>query len=587
MGKAVWPGAVAALSNRDAVQVDASLGELSRLEFLRPVFPSSMAREHEFGFWHALVRDVAYGELPRAVRMAKHRAAAGWIIQLAGGALSEDAEIVADHFTEALALAGELGEEGELLALRSGLVESLLSAAVHAMGTDVPRAEAHLRRILDLLEDGDPRRPDVLGRLGRALIATSDYPEAATILQEAVDAHALAGEASGDYLLVPLCIALVNSGDAPAASAVVEWALAGAGDEPSPFLVDVLGERAMIALLAARDEHALALAQDALTRAAALGIPEPHRALAARGLTLLAMGEPSGEDDLRRAIDGAIREGDLRAAAVAYHNLAASLAEARGPAAGLAAFDEAIGFAASRGLPTELHRSGRLETLMPLGRWDEVVREAEEVGAWAAAHGDEWGLLLADEFDMQVRLARGEKVARRDDLPSRAVLLGTSPSDSATVAADAASAEGDMAAARGLLEEGLEETPPGGVYDIARFVRSCLGARAPDLARQAFDSGTPPSPWNAAKVRAAQAMLTEEAGDSAAARDAYADAARAFRELGDVHEEAHALLGSGRTRLHLGDAGAAADLRAAGDIFKALGAAGRLEEIRRLLGSAP
>ena len=589
MGKAVWSGAVAALSERDPAEVDACLTDLSRLELLRPIFPSSMAGENEFAFWHALVRDVAYGELPRGIRMAKHRAAAEWIIRQAGGSISEDAEIVAEHFGQALTLAQETQDVDQLSDLREGLADSLLAAADHAMRTDVPRAAAHLNRTLELLEPDDLRRPDVLGRIGRALIATSDYPRAAEILQKAVDARSAAGdEVATAELVVPLAVALVNSGDAVLASAAVELARETLLNQPGPVLVEILSERAMLALLVARDQRALALAEDALSLARELGISEPHRALAARGLTLLAMGEDGGETDLRRAIAGAIAEGDLRAAAVAHHNLAASLAEAKGPAAGIVAFDEAIAFAAGRGLPTELHRSGRLETLVPLGRWEEALQEAAEVRTWAADHGDEWGRLLADEFDLQVRLGRGEVVERRDDLPTRSVLTGTSPSDTAPIAADAAAAHGDLAAARGLLEEGLEETPPGGVYDIARYIRSCLAVGAEDLARRAFELGTPPSRWNAAKVLAARAMLAEADGNPMEGRDRYEEAVGAFRELGDVHEEAHALLGSGRCLQVLSARDPAADaLRASAAIFERLGAASRLEEISHLLGAAP
>ena len=38
-----------------------------------------MADEREFTFWHALARDVAYQQLPRAARLEKHAAVAGWL----------------------------------------------------------------------------------------------------------------------------------------------------------------------------------------------------------------------------------------------------------------------------------------------------------------------------------------------------------------------------------------------------------------------------------------------------------------------------------------------------------------------------
>ncbi|MEP7060195.1 MAG: AAA family ATPase [Actinomycetota bacterium] len=585
MGKAVWSGAVAALADRNPAEIDELLTELSRREFLRPVHPSSLEGEREFAFWHALVRDVAYAQLPRPVRMAKHHAAADWIVAQAGGALSEEAEIVADHFAQALGLAKELARVDLVPELGDGLVSSLLRAADHAMRTDVPRAAAHLYRVLDLLPRGDARLFEARVGLGRALIATSDYPQAAVVLQEVVESRLEYGDEVGAAnLTVPLVIALANSGEAAKGGVALEHARQLLGSEPGPVLLDVLSEQAMMALLTARDARALSLAEDALALARELGLAEPHRALAARGMTLLAMGRTSGEQDMRDAIEGAITEGDLRAAAVAYHNLAASIAEARGPAAGLEAFDEAVGFAAGRGLPTELLRSGRLETLVPLGRWDEALAESEVLGGWATDHGDEWGRLLADELAMQIRLGRGEKAERQDDLPVRATQVGTSPSDPAPIAADAASMQGDLEAARGLLRDVLAQTPSGEIYDIARYVRSCLAAGAPELAHQAFALGTPPSAWNEAKVLAAQAMLQESDQDCAAARERFEAAAQVFQRLGDSHEEAHALQGMGRCLLALDRSDEArAPLLASRSVFEAVGAAGRVAEIDQML----
>jgi tetratricopeptide (TPR) repeat protein len=175
-------------------------------------------------------------------------------------------------------------------------------------------------------------------------------------------------------------------------------------------------------------------------------------------------------------------------------------------------------------------------------------------------------------------------VDRQDDLPARATLVGTPPSDSAPIAADAASAQGDLQAARELLQDGLTQTPEGELYDIARYVRSCLFANAPDLAHRAFATGTPPSPWNEAKIVAAQAMLDEADQDCSAARDRFRAAAAAFEDLGDVHEAAHALAGLGRCLIALDrPTEAASPLTAAREIFGGLGAVSRLREIDELL----
>ena len=67
MGKVFWSGALA--QDGDPTE---RLHALERKEFIRRERRSSVAGEGEFGFRHALVRDVAYGQIPRADRAAKH-----------------------------------------------------------------------------------------------------------------------------------------------------------------------------------------------------------------------------------------------------------------------------------------------------------------------------------------------------------------------------------------------------------------------------------------------------------------------------------------------------------------------------------
>ena len=79
VGKVFWAGALAEMGGREAREVELALHELARKELVRPSRSSSMVGEAEYGFWHALVRDVCYGQIPRAARADRHRAAAAWI----------------------------------------------------------------------------------------------------------------------------------------------------------------------------------------------------------------------------------------------------------------------------------------------------------------------------------------------------------------------------------------------------------------------------------------------------------------------------------------------------------------------------
>ncbi len=75
LGKVFWLGAVARLGDRERWLLEERLHELERKEFVRRERRPSMAGETEYVFRHLLVRDVAYGQIPRAARAVE---ACGW-----------------------------------------------------------------------------------------------------------------------------------------------------------------------------------------------------------------------------------------------------------------------------------------------------------------------------------------------------------------------------------------------------------------------------------------------------------------------------------------------------------------------------
>ena len=68
VGKVFWGGAVAALDGAIADQFERELRELERRELIRRERVSSVEGEAEYAFRHVLIRDVAYGQIPRAER---------------------------------------------------------------------------------------------------------------------------------------------------------------------------------------------------------------------------------------------------------------------------------------------------------------------------------------------------------------------------------------------------------------------------------------------------------------------------------------------------------------------------------------
>jgi predicted ATPase len=107
VGKVFWLGALASVSGSAERPAEVSLHALARKGFVRRERDTSIEGDTEYAFLHVLVRDVAYGQIPRAPRSEKHRLTAQWIEAI--GRPEDHAEMVAYHYREALTLGRAAG----------------------------------------------------------------------------------------------------------------------------------------------------------------------------------------------------------------------------------------------------------------------------------------------------------------------------------------------------------------------------------------------------------------------------------------------------------------------------------------------
>src|SRR5438552_1840360 len=119
----------------------------------------------EAAFGHALIRDVAYGQIPRAARARKHELAADWIKAVAGERVGDVSELLAYHYEQALALSTASGHGIDLSALQAQALEALKLAGDRAMSLDTRKAFALYRRALELAPHGTQARGRLLGPL--------------------------------------------------------------------------------------------------------------------------------------------------------------------------------------------------------------------------------------------------------------------------------------------------------------------------------------------------------------------------------------------------------------------------------------
>ncbi len=386
VGKVVWPGAVSAVGGYSAGEAEATLVQLVRRDFMRRERRSTVDGESEYAFRHPLVREVAYGQIPRAGRARRHAAVAAWLEGLPADRADDRAEMLAYHYAEALryARAAKLDVES----LRARAVAALTSAGERAAALHAQHAAArYLREALALAGPDAVERPALLLAAGRA--AFHAERGGADELAEAVAALAATGAPRGSAEAETLLGRLAwESGSVDAARGRYRSALARVADE------GVCRERVVVlaalsALHMAADENAEAIAagRAALGMAESLGLEElAGRVLVDIGVTRALLGDRGGLDDLERAVGilGRISSPEL---ARAHTNYAAAWLAMIDLAQASAHLEEAERAAQRFGDAAELRwlRGELALARYREGRWDEALALADSAIAASEA----------------------------------------------------------------------------------------------------------------------------------------------------------------------------------------------------------
>jgi len=598
VGKVFWAGAVAAMGGRDLQVVTSSLRELSRKELVRPARRSSIEGEAEHAFWHILTRDVAYAQLPRASRAARHVDAAVWIESKAPERVEDLADVLAYHYSTALELARAAGQSEQAAELEAPALRFLTLAGERALGLDTTAALGNFERALALTPPGHPERPGALTRFGEAAFQAGRSLEATGALEEAIASfHACGDLAAATRAMATLANVLFRLGD-PRSWTVPAEALALLEPlPPGPELVGALTERARAETLQGRSEAGVRYAERALALAEELGLGRSARALGYRGLARSQLGDSGGIEDMREATALATQAGQGREATLLHTNLGAQLLMFEGPEAALEVMRAGIAFAQPRGLAEMVNFTAALtlDLLADSGELDEALEVAAEI-AGRPENEDVLALATVRAAQARILVLRGqaaqvtgsldwlESTSRETGDAEFAVLgLGSS------ALARAGLGEDERAAA--LLAE-LEATPGAREAQyyaalLSALVRSALALGHRELAECFADGVEPRSPYAEHALVAASAALAEARGDLQAAADAYADAADRWQRFGVVPEQAFALLGQGRCLVGLARPTEAAPvLRQAREIFDTLQAAPALAESGALLQQA-
>ena len=594
VGKVFWSGALAAIGGRDEQALQADLDELERKELIRAAKVSSVEGQTEYAFWHAVVRDVTYAQIPRAGRMRRHRTAAEWLEHLAGERLADRVEIIAHHYSQAVALARATGEQVRALAvLEERARRFLILAGDRAIGLDVSQAHAYYQQALALCPPDHPERPRIVAGTARAAFQSGRVENAAGAYEEAIAGFERHGDVRGQgEALNRLCSVLWDQGETRRSRAVLLRAIELLEHErPGPELCSSYAQMAADRVLSGHSEEAPAWADKALALAEQLGgLPEVKvQALDYRGMARCDLSDLGGLDDLRQAMELAHQIGAGNDAAVLYISLAEPLWVADGPATALETCEAGIDFSERRGLTRTAMwiRSASFGPLADLGRWDEVLALADEVIAQELAHGGGYQSVGAATHKAQILLWRGdiaaqplvrELLSQARDIDDLQILIP------ALAAAAAVEAAGNPPLAAHLVEElsRVAQARGGGQWYlglyIAEMVRTCVAADQHALAERLIDHAPTRMARHQHARLSAQAVLTETRGDLHEAARLYGQVAERWTQYGHVLERGHGLLGAGRCLVRLNRPQAARTLQDARTSFAALGARPLLAE---------
>jgi class 3 adenylate cyclase/tetratricopeptide (TPR) repeat protein len=540
IGKRFWVGALAALSGLDLDDLENRLHALERKEFVRRERSSSVVDDSEYAFRHLLVRDVGYGQIPRAERAEKHLLAAGWIEQL--GRRADHAEMLAHHYLQALELTTAAGRDVSSFAGAAGA--ALTDAGDRAFGLHAYDATVRFwRAALDLLAAGDARLGGLHLRLGRAL-QLMDEPSADLLERardEFLDAQDTEGAVEAETALAELHW---TAGDRDRAFEHLGQARRLAEPLPtSPAKARAAAMASRIMMLAADHDESIRIGEEALAMASQLGLDDVRAAtLNNVGSSRGAVWDDRGAQQLAEAIQVAREANAPFELCRALGNLAA-LYWRRGRLVQAEAL--------WREAQEETKRYGQrwlarfnsgvvVNVAFQLGRWDEALAGADAFLAEIEAGSPHYLASQVYANRAAIRLGRGVVDAAIEDT-ERSLELARRAKDPQVLsltfaeAANVLRETGDLERAVMLAQEVADEIDSAGSIGFGAVAVHVLAwtltpaGRGAELAN-ALDAL--PDVW-------ARAGAAYGRGDPAAAADICA-------EVGAVTQEAYARLAAAR-----------------------------------------
>jgi class 3 adenylate cyclase/tetratricopeptide (TPR) repeat protein len=560
LGARFWPGALVALGDRSESDVHDGVQALVHRGLAEPADVSSFDDQREYGFTHALVREVAYGRIPRADRARLHRVAGTWI-EHAGGRGEDRAEMLARHFATAVELAEMAGDREVAEAARGPALRWLMAAGERIARLDAAAAFTLYERAAALAPEESGERAEALShaaRMGRRS-GRLDGREVLHRCEEALGIRRLLGDPIGvGAALTSLASQAGAIGDAARSRDLLAEAVGILEAQPAGReLARAYAYRGEEAMFAGRGGEAIEFADRSLDLLRERRFDElVVMCLHIRGDARCSTGDPAGLEDLREALR--LSEASANAADIvtSQNYLGEWLLSMEGPAAGLASYESALELADRRGVVSQGQwtKGAGIGALFDLGEWDRALEWCEELLALGSERLDGSILLMARTVKCSIALLRDrpEEVETAQELLAiaRPVEELHALCPAIALAAELELANGRVAEAAAYLEEFASVTS--GVAAeyresrLAPVVRACVQADRVPIAVRMIDESEGRVTRDRLNVLAARGTVAEARRDLRAAASLYRDAADEWRRFGNPFEEAQSLLGLAR-----------------------------------------
>ncbi|MDX6549251.1 MAG: hypothetical protein QOG33_2801 [Gaiellales bacterium] len=420
LGKVVWLGALAAMGGADRFMVEERLHALERREMLRRERRSSVGGETEYAFRHVLMRDVAYGQIPRAQRADKHRRAAEWIESLSADR-DNAPDMLAHHYSHALSYARDSGQPTAELERRTRLAYRDAAERATALNS-FTFAQSHYLAALALWPEDDPDWPLLV--VETADISLGTYGDEVTrAVVRARDRLVAVGDL-GNAAKAEMLVGFRFWNEARSEESIAAFSRAGElleGATPTPTVARVFSRLAIRSMLSGQFDETVELCRRALTIADEFDLEDIRaHVLNTRGVARVGRGDLGGLADVEASIEIAERLNAADAMIRGYKNLGSVLADLgeleRSAELQRRGADAAHRFGAdfqSRWFETELGIHAYLA-----GDWDSAEAAFNRLNAWIAEVGPHYMEAAARSCRAKIRAARGDLAGAQLDMES-------------------------------------------------------------------------------------------------------------------------------------------------------------------------